>query len=379
MKHFIFILIMGVSIWGFNPATSSQNSAEEWIYYSGIETGSSEVYRIHPDGSNPQQLTFDSGEDYFQSISPDGQWLIIQSIEGENYYLYRIGLETGQTEQLTFADSRFESWSPDGKTFLYTVFDKAGEKLWQMDWSDFTTHLVINVNHSFPHWSPDGQWIIFVKSADGNLYRIKPDGNDLNAITQLQNPNATPQGWSPDGQWLIFGAWETSTQDFHLYRVKIDGTELAQLTFQFGLQHRIAWTPDGNWIIYHNNLKQPGTALKDIYRILPNGSNNEQLITGDNNYFLGFSPKGKWIYWSSSGEPNLTWGSLYEFDPETKDSRLLTASELIDFPNLSPDGQWITFHTFEDEYNLYIARIDYNERRLLVSGEKRHNFQFWQK
>lgn len=373
MKRFwVAIIILMLS---HNDVGVAQNH-DEWVYYSGIETGTFEVYRIRPDGTDAQQLTFDSGEDYFQGVSPDGQWLIVQSIEGENFYLYRIHLETGQSEQITSVDSRFESWSPDRQTFLYTVYRGGGQELWQMDWHNLNRWLVIDRNHSFPHWSPDGQWIVFNLTEDGNLYRVRPDGQDLQAITNLSNSHTIMQDWSPDGQWLIFGAWSPS-ENFHLYRVNLDGSELTQLTFQDGLQQRATWTPDGNWIIYENRIRQLGTSLMDIYRMSPDGTINEQLTSGNDDRFVGFLPNGNWVYWSSR-EGNFDWGNLYEFDPETRNEKLLTTSGQIDIPQLSPNGQWIAFHTFEDGHDLHIARIDYSDERTLVAGEKRYNFMFWQ-
>lgn len=51
----------------------------KYIYYNGDETGTMQVYRMKPDGSNKEQLTFDEYHNWFPHISPDGKWMVILS------------------------------------------------------------------------------------------------------------------------------------------------------------------------------------------------------------------------------------------------------------------------------------------------------------
>lgn len=47
----------------------------EYIYYNGSASGTMQIWRMKPDGSGKEQLTFDERNDWFPHISPDGQWI----------------------------------------------------------------------------------------------------------------------------------------------------------------------------------------------------------------------------------------------------------------------------------------------------------------
>jgi TolB protein len=47
----------------------------KYIYYNGSQTGTMQLWRMKPDGTNPEQLTFDDYNNWFPHISPDGKWI----------------------------------------------------------------------------------------------------------------------------------------------------------------------------------------------------------------------------------------------------------------------------------------------------------------
>jgi TolB protein len=51
----------------------------KYIYYNGSQTGTMQIWRMKPDGSNKEQLTFDEYNNWFPHISPDGKWLLMIS------------------------------------------------------------------------------------------------------------------------------------------------------------------------------------------------------------------------------------------------------------------------------------------------------------
>ena len=50
-----------------------------FIYYNGSQTGTMQIWRMKPDGSEKEQLTFDEYNDWFPHISPDGRWIVFIS------------------------------------------------------------------------------------------------------------------------------------------------------------------------------------------------------------------------------------------------------------------------------------------------------------
>jgi TolB protein len=51
----------------------------KYIYYNGSQTGTMQIWRMKPDGSNKEQLTFDEYNDWFPHVSPDGKWIVFIS------------------------------------------------------------------------------------------------------------------------------------------------------------------------------------------------------------------------------------------------------------------------------------------------------------
>lgn len=48
----------------------------KYIYYNGSHTGNMQIWRIKPDGTGSEQITFDENNNWFPHISPDGKWLV---------------------------------------------------------------------------------------------------------------------------------------------------------------------------------------------------------------------------------------------------------------------------------------------------------------
>lgn len=55
----------------------------KYIYYNGSQSGTMQIWRMNPDGSSKEQLTFDANNDWFPHISPDGKWIVFLSFSSE--------------------------------------------------------------------------------------------------------------------------------------------------------------------------------------------------------------------------------------------------------------------------------------------------------
>ncbi len=51
----------------------------KYIYYNGSTSGTMQIWRMKPDGSDKEQITFDEYNDWFPHISPDGKWMVMIS------------------------------------------------------------------------------------------------------------------------------------------------------------------------------------------------------------------------------------------------------------------------------------------------------------
>ncbi len=51
----------------------------KFIYYNANPTGTMQIWRMKPDGSAQEQITFDQYHNWFPHISPDGKWIVFIS------------------------------------------------------------------------------------------------------------------------------------------------------------------------------------------------------------------------------------------------------------------------------------------------------------
>ncbi len=110
----------------------------KYIYYNGSQSGTMQLWRMKPDGSEKEQLTFDQYNNWFPHISPDGKWIAYISfdpdIEFNSHPSYK---------QVTLKLMPVTGGAPKVIAYLY-----GGQG-------------TINVNS----WSPDSKHIAFVSNS----------------------------------------------------------------------------------------------------------------------------------------------------------------------------------------------------------------------
>ena len=111
----------------------------KYIYYNANPTGTMQIWRMKPDGTAREQLTFDDRHSWFPHISPDGKWMIYISfppdIEPNGHPSYK---------KVTLNLMPVAGGAPRVVAYLY-----GGQG-------------TINVNS----WSPDSRHIAFVSNSE---------------------------------------------------------------------------------------------------------------------------------------------------------------------------------------------------------------------
>ncbi len=115
--------------------------AGEWLYYNGSQTGPMQIWRMRPDGSETEQLTFDELNDWFPHISPDGKWMVYISfpttIRKDSHPSYKrvhlrlMNLETRESQVIAYlyggqGTINVPSWSPDSRRIAF-VSNEGGD------------------------------------------------------------------------------------------------------------------------------------------------------------------------------------------------------------------------------------------------------------
>lgn len=107
------------------------------IAFMSQRAGHPELWTMDADGTNPETLTLDFGENVYRANpdwSPDGQRLAFQSQFGSTFQVMTIALRDKSMKQLT-SDGRNEepSWAPDGRHLAFSSNRSGVKQLWVLD------------------------------------------------------------------------------------------------------------------------------------------------------------------------------------------------------------------------------------------------------
>lgn len=106
----------------------------KYIYFNSTRTGTMQIWRMLPDGSNQEQLTFDEYNDWFPHVSPDGKWLVFISYNKEiaaddhpfykQVYIRIMPTSGGDPKVIGYVyggqgSMNVYSWSPDSKEISF--------------------------------------------------------------------------------------------------------------------------------------------------------------------------------------------------------------------------------------------------------------------
>jgi TolB protein len=183
-----------------------------------------------------------------------------------NGVLWRLTLDDGRLEQVELPGlpnlNNDHVPGPDGDTMFVSGYD------WHIHRVSLSTGAIARVTHDDParpryHFlhgvSPDGEQLAYVGIepnetgpwGDANIYTIAATGGASRQLTFGSRPADGPE-FSPDGQWIYFNteAFDDIAGHAQIARMRPDGSELTQLTFDA----RVNWFPhlssDGSRVVY---------------------------------------------------------------------------------------------------------------------------------
>ncbi len=370
------------------------------LYRYDIETGRTEV--IYEGGVRPNvdsRQTWETGEIVFwfpPAVSQSGRLIAFTgySDEPKTSQIYLFDVETGVTELISKADAQLASepepvetpalplesvadgapvnltnspevdtlpaWSPDGSRLVFVTIGEDGSsgdiRLMNADGNGLTTLAGGPSNEDMPAWSPDGQRIAFLSDRTGKneIYIVRPDGTDLQ---QLTDTTAVPMGfldWSPDGTRIAALFYEGD--QCNLYIVSAGGSGLNRLTenpMDYAVTH---WSADSHSIsVVSMNGGAVNISVMDVYSLqkrvvgsLPAGASE-----------IYWSPDGSKIAYvippteSDAAEPP----GLYIANADGSDPLRLTEMDALS-PHWSPDGTRIAFLAGDPESKIYLINTD---------------------
>ncbi len=223
-----------------------------------IRPGSgSDIWVADADGSNPRELTANSGFNYKPDWFPqDDRVAFLSEREGRNTTYWSVSLATGKEERLLDLgeSAAFAALSPDGKQVAFNSNKSGTINMWTMALGGGEARQLTfseKDRMGFPCWSRDGKFLAFLAQHGGDGYlMVMPAGGGTSTQLTFEGQSFV-YSWSPDGNRLAFAGERNGT--WNVYWVARDTKEQKQLTNYTKLNAFVRypeWSPLGNQIVY---------------------------------------------------------------------------------------------------------------------------------
>ena len=178
---------------------------------------------------------------YLPAISLDDRALVWVDANGEE--------ERFDVEPRAFRDPRL---SPDGTRLAVAIREGDTQDIWVYELQNDTRHRVTleGINQS-PVWTPDGERIAFTSDRDGtpDLFWKPADGSGVAERLYESDLRKFAEAWTLDGSVLVFS--EAHPTDPTQLRVLHVGERLVEPFAEGKDRLRFArFSPDGRWIAY---------------------------------------------------------------------------------------------------------------------------------
>lgn len=177
-------------------------------------------------------------------------------------------------------------------------------------------------------FSADGEWVVFwmisERESTSDIFKIRIDGTELTQLTDTPDVNEFDPQWSSNGDEIAYNAYSVSRPRFVLNLMDSDGGNqrtiydgedtVSTSIFPPGVFDP-SWSPDDEWIVFekptHFDEENGGAGIWHIFKIRPDGTGLVDLSeAGGHSDWAEYLPS-----FSNDGEYIVFTGRVGSSDP----------------------------------------------------------------
>lgn len=152
-------------------------------------------------------------------------------------------------------------WTPDGSQILVQQFNRLQTELrvWRVDPATGKAKAVLTEkdaawleNENRWRWLDGGKSFLWLSERSGwrHAYRAHIDGSPPEPITKGEFDVIAVDAVDKSGGWLYYAASPTNATQRYLFRAKLDGSKIEQLSSEKPGCHQYDISPDGKWAVH---------------------------------------------------------------------------------------------------------------------------------
>ena len=192
------------------------------IYFASDRSGTFGIWRIGINGEDPRQLT-NGANDVFPEVTSDAKWVIYQQAVGGVTHVRRVPAEGGESERLLPDRTSRPLISPDGQLLAFVYLD---DREWGLavrslegDESPRRFPFASTIASRFFRWTADGKALAYIVNEKGasNIWLQSLTGTPPRQMTNFSTGDLVAFAWSSDGKWSAY-LRHASTSDVVLLR-----------------------------------------------------------------------------------------------------------------------------------------------------------------
>jgi len=305
--------------------------------------GESALIIAQADGSGEHKLSAHQTPDGLvgPAWSPDGKLIACAAgpRTGGQAVVIAIRVDNGTERRIsaqTWQSIGGIAWLSDGSGLIITAaaHGSALAQLWQVAYPGGEARRITNdlSNYRGVSLTADSGMLVTVQAERLSGIWVMPTGATSRAqpITSAirQDGGVPGMSWTPDGK-IVYGSRAGGNSD--LWIMEPDGTRPKQLTVDAQNNFRPAVTPDGRSLVFVSDR----TGVPHLWRMDLDGGHLKQLTNGDGEDFPDCSPDSQWVVYSSLAHLTLWKVSMQGGVP------VQLTNKNAYHPRISPDGKQV--------------------------------------